>query len=48
VEGRIERTDGSIEPIDKRALAAAPEGALRALSLALPLLALAALTARVL
>jgi hypothetical protein len=46
VEGTIERTDGTVEQIDKHSLGAAPEAALRALSVALPLLALGALIAR--
>jgi hypothetical protein len=48
VRGTIERTDGTIEPIDRAALAASPERALRALSLAVPLIAGAMLAARVL
>ena len=47
VDGRIERTDGSVERIDRSVLTAAPERALRALSLAVPLLAAAAVAARV-
>ena len=39
VAGTIERTDGSVDALDASALRAAPESALRWLSLALPLLA---------
>lgn len=46
VEGTIERRDGTTEPIDRRTLMAPAERALRALSLAMPLLAAAALVAR--
>ncbi|HJR18727.1 MAG TPA: hypothetical protein VJ922_03320 [Actinomycetota bacterium] len=46
VEGLIERTDGSIEPLDERTLRASPEAALRWLSLAMPLLAAGAVIAR--
>jgi hypothetical protein len=48
VEGAIERTDGTVERLDRAALVRAPEGALRWLSLALPLLAAGAVTARML
>jgi ABC-type branched-subunit amino acid transport system permease subunit len=47
VHGQIERTDGTIEPIDRAALTAAPERALRALSIAVPLIAAAAIVSRV-
>jgi hypothetical protein len=47
VDGQIERSDGTIERLDRAALAAAPERALRALSIAVPLLAAAAVTVRV-
>lgn len=47
VEGQIERLDGTLERIDRTVLTEAPERALRALSLAVPLLAAAAVTARV-
>jgi len=46
VDGTITRTDGTTEPIDRAALARAPESALRALSYAMPVLAVAALMAR--
>lgn len=46
VEGEIERSDGTVERLDRAALAQAPERALRWLSLALPLLAAGALAAR--
>lgn len=39
VTGSITRADGTTEPLDGAALRSAPEGALRALSLAVPLLA---------
>jgi len=39
VAGQIERTDGTIERLDAAAMRAAPESALRWMSLALPLLA---------
>jgi hypothetical protein len=39
VSGSIERSDGTVEAVDEAFLRAAPEGALRALSVALPLLA---------
>lgn len=48
VQGSIERTDGTIEPLDRSSLAKAPEGALRALSVAVPLIAASMLAARVL
>jgi len=48
VQGTIERADGTSEKIDRSSLTAAPERALRALSLAVPLLALAGLCARAL
>ena len=48
VHGVIERTDGTTEPIDRATLTRAPERALRALSLAVPLLAAAAVAARAL
>jgi hypothetical protein len=47
IEGQIERTDGTIDRIDRAALTEAPERALRALSIAVPLLAAAAVVARV-
>lgn len=47
VEGLIERTDGHLERIDRGVLTAAPERALRALSLAVPLIAAAMVAARV-
>jgi hypothetical protein len=46
VEGEIERTDGTIEPLDAGTLRSAPESALRWLSLALPLLAAGAVVAK--
>jgi hypothetical protein len=46
VEGRVVLKDGSVEPIDGSALRAAPETALRTLSAAVPLLAVAAVGAR--
>jgi hypothetical protein len=46
VEGVIERTDGSVETVDAPTLRAAPESALRWLSLALPLLAAGAVVAK--
>jgi hypothetical protein len=46
VRGEMVMADGSTEPIDRASLGAAPEGALRALSLALPLLAGALVLAR--
>jgi ABC-type branched-subunit amino acid transport system permease subunit len=47
VQGQIERNDGAIEPIDRHTLTAAPEQALRALSLAVPMIAAALVIARV-
>lgn len=46
VEGRVVLKDGTVEPIDDSALRAAPESALRTLSAAVPMLALAAVGAR--
>jgi hypothetical protein len=46
VEGRITLADGSSEPLDAASLRAAPEAALRGLSVALPLLATALVWAR--
>lgn len=46
VHGEIVLADGSTQPVDRAALGAAPEGALRAMSLALPLLAGALVLAR--
>ena len=46
VTGELTLADGTVEPLDARALRAAPEGALRALSYAMPLLAAALLLAR--
>jgi hypothetical protein len=46
VDGRLELADGSTRPIDAAALRAAPEGALRWLSIAMPLLAAAMLWGR--
>jgi len=46
VEGQIERSDGTLERIDRTVLTEAPERALRALSIAVPLLAAAAVVAR--
>jgi hypothetical protein len=46
VDGQIERTDGTLERIDRTVLTQAPERALRALSIAVPLLAAAAVVAR--
>lgn len=46
VEGVVAMRDGSRRPLDVAALRAAPEGALRWLSLAVPLLALGLLTSR--
>ena len=48
VEGSIERTDGTVERLDATALRAAPESALRWMSLALPLLAGGAVAAKLL
>jgi hypothetical protein len=47
VTGEVVTTDGAREPIDAALLRAAPEGALRWLSLAVPLLAAALLVARI-
>jgi hypothetical protein len=47
VEGRVILKDGSVEALDPSSLRAAPEIALRTLSAAVPLLALAAVGARV-
>src|SRR5262245_51209949 len=41
VDGSISRIDGTVEPIDRSTLRAAPEAALRLLSIAMPLLAAA-------
>src|SRR2546423_1300918 len=46
VAGEIRLDDGSVEPIDAVALRAAPERALRLLSLAVPLVAVALLVTR--
>jgi hypothetical protein len=46
VSGEMKLADGSAEPIDAASLRAAPEGALRALSVAMPALAAALLVAR--
>lgn len=46
VSGEIERSDGTIEPIDAARLRAPPERALRAMSAALPLLAAALVVLR--
>jgi hypothetical protein len=46
VRGELEVEGGGAEPLDADALRAAPEGALRWMSLAMPLLAAALLTAR--
>jgi hypothetical protein len=48
VDGELELDDGGREPVDAGSLRAAPEGALRQLSIALPLLAGAMLASRVL
>ncbi len=48
VDGELELDDGAREPVDADSLRAAPEGALRLLSIALPLLAAAMLASRVL
>ena len=48
VDGELELDDGGREPVDADSLRAAPEGALRLLSIALPLLAGAMLASRVL
>jgi hypothetical protein len=47
VEGTVETADGLVEPIDRTTLLRAPEAALRMLSLAMPLLAVGLLVARV-
>jgi hypothetical protein len=47
VDGRITLRDGTTEPIDPSALRATPERALRLLSLAMPLLAVAMVVAKV-
>ena len=46
VRGELELADGTVEPLDAGALRSAPERALRWLSAAVPLLAVAFLTAR--
>jgi len=46
VEGVIERTDGTIEQIDANRLRATPEAALRWMSLAMPLIAVAVVIVR--
>lgn len=46
VTGTISRLDGSVQPLDRDALLAPLEGALRALSWAVPVIALATLLAR--
>jgi len=46
VEGTLERTDGTLEQLDAATLRAAPESALRWLSLAMPLLAAGAVVAK--
>jgi hypothetical protein len=46
VHGEIELRDGATEPLDIDALRGVPESALRWLSVAIPLLAAAALIAR--
>ena len=46
VEGSVTLRDGTIEPLDADAVRAAPEAALKLLSLAMPLLALGLLLAR--
>ena len=48
VEGTITLRDGTTEAVDGRSLRAAPEAALRLLSVAVPLLALGAVLARIL
>jgi hypothetical protein len=48
VHGSIERTDGTMETIDRATLTSPPERALRALSLAVPLIAAAMVAARAL
>ena len=47
VEGTLERTDGSTEGIDAVRLRAAPEAALRWMSIAMPLIAAGAVLARI-
>jgi tRNA threonylcarbamoyladenosine modification (KEOPS) complex Pcc1 subunit len=47
VTGEVVTTDGAREPIDASSLRAAPEGALRWLSVAVPLFAAALLVARI-
>jgi hypothetical protein len=47
VRGELEGEDGRTEPLDADALRAAPESALRWMSLAIPLVAAALLTARI-
>lgn len=47
VTGTVRRADGTVEPVDRATLLAPLEGALRALSWAIPLVAAAALLARV-
>ena len=46
VQGVIERNDGTVEPLDRSSLTHAPERALRALSLSVPLIASAMVAAR--
>ncbi len=46
VQGEIEMADGSVEPLDEAALRAAPEAALRVLALAVSLLAVGLVAAR--
>jgi len=46
VQGSIERTDGTVEAVERSTLTEAPERALRALSLAVPLIAAAMVAAR--
>jgi hypothetical protein len=48
VRGEIELADGGVEPVDASSLRRAPEGALRLLCIAVPLLAAAFLLARLL
>ncbi len=48
VDGRVALDDGTVEPLDAAALRAAPEGALGWLSIAMPLLAVGLVAARVL
>jgi F0F1-type ATP synthase membrane subunit c/vacuolar-type H+-ATPase subunit K len=47
VSGTVTRADGHVEPLDRATLLTPLEGALRALSWAVPVVALAALLARV-